>query len=111
MPLNAGTYGRGAVTSAMDHPPNAAPLTIGRLCVASLAPIPTPHEPVYSSATVGSPPKVVAWAHKFGHLRAMARSSKAAYGNAASGQPGRREVADDTAIEATIASEQAPLTL
>src|SRR5580700_2408187 len=42
----------------------------------------------------------------------MARSNKAAYGNAASGQRASAgEVADDTAIEATVASEQAPLKL
>jgi DNA-binding MarR family transcriptional regulator len=41
----------------------------------------------------------------------MARSNKASYGNAAAGQPSRGEVADDAAIEATVASEQAPLKL
>src|SRR5579862_5903227 len=80
-------------------------------CV-SLSPIPTPYEQVYSSVPVGSPPKVVAWAHKFGHLRAMARSSKASYGNAASApRTSTGDAAGDAAIEATIASEQAPLKL
>src|ERR1700730_419998 len=112
MPLNAGTYGRGAVISAMDHPPNAAPLMTGRLCVASLAPIPTPYERAYSSAAVGRPPKVVAWPHKFVHLRSMARSSKASYGSAASGPwASTGDAADQAAIEPTVASEQAPLKL
>ena len=86
-----------------------APPAFGRLVRAApsrnLSPIPTPHECLYSSVTVGSPPKVVAWDHKFGHVRAMARSNKASYGNAAAGH------ADDAAIEATVASEQAPLKL
>ena len=60
----------------------------------------------------GSRPKVVAWDHKFGHLRAMPRSSKASYGNAA---PGQRASAgggaNEAAIEATAASEDAPLKL
>src|SRR6202049_1360203 len=59
----------------------------------------------------GSPPKVVAWDHKFGHVRVMARSNKAAYGKAAASQASRGEVADDAAIGATIASDQAPLKL
>ncbi len=67
---------------------------------------------MYSSAAVGSRPKVVAWAHKFGHVSAMARSSKASYGNAAAGQRASAGgVADDAASEATIASEEAPLKL
>ena len=41
----------------------------------------------------------------------MARSNKASYGKAAASQPGRGEVAEGAAIEATIASEQAPLKL
>ena len=45
-------------------------------------------------------------------FRAMARSSKASYGNAAAGQRASAgDVADDAAIEATVASEQAPLKL
>ena len=62
--------------------------------------------------TVGSPPKVVAWDHKFGHVRVMARSNKASYEKAAAGQRASRgEAADGAAIEATVASEQAPLKL
>ena len=61
--------------------------------------------------TGGRQPKVVAWDHKFGHVSAMARSSKASYGNAAAGQRASAGVADDAAIEATVASEQAPLKL
>src|SRR6202023_55982 len=50
--------------------------------------------------------------HKFGHLRAMARSSKAAYGNAASGpRASAGDAADQAANEPAIASEQAPLKL
>lgn len=67
---------------------------------------------MYSSVPVGSPPKVVAWAHKFGHLRAMARSSKASYGNAASGpRASTDDAADQATNEPAIASEQAPLKL
>jgi DNA-binding MarR family transcriptional regulator len=60
----------------------------------------------------GRRPKVVAWDHKFGHVSAMARSSKAAFRTAASGRPASAGgIADDAAIEATVASEQAPLKL
>ncbi len=54
--------------------------------VFKLITVPTPHEYLYSSVTGGSRPKVVAWDHKFGHVRVMARSNKAAYGKAAAGQ-------------------------
>src|SRR6202162_3193901 len=61
---------------------------------------------------LGARPKVVAWAHKFGHLRAMARSSKASYGNAVSGpRASAGDAADQVANEPAIASEQAPLKL
>src|SRR5579862_1326683 len=86
-----------------------APPFLGRLARAApslnLSPTPTPHECRYSSATVGSPPKVVAWDDKFGHVRAMARSNKASYGKVVAG------LADVAPIEATVASEQAPLKL
>jgi DNA-binding MarR family transcriptional regulator len=62
--------------------------------------------------TGGSGPKVVAWDHKFGHVRAMARSNKASYGKAAPGQPASAgDVADEAAIGPASASEQAPLKL
>src|SRR5579864_318137 len=91
--------------------PNAAPLWTGRLHRSSLAPVPTPNERLYSSATGGNQPKVVAWDDKFGHVRAMVRSSKASYASAASGQrASANDAVDETATE-PASSEEAPLKL
>src|SRR5580704_17880163 len=96
----------------MDRLPQCGAAADRAPSCSSLSPKPTPHECPYSSVSGGSRPKVVAWDHKFGHVSAMARSSKASYGNAAAGQRASAGgVADDPAIEATVASEEAPLKL